>query len=139
MSHAVLERVYRREYGRVVSMLAARVGLQHVDVVEDAVQAAWTTALSKWPKDGVPRRPAAWLFRAAHNGVDVFRVFDAMNDMRNIERALAAVKNVGKHAQGTIAYTLSPVHTLDTWLDQGKLYSAEEVERLARETEEWFR
>ena len=69
MSHAVLERVYRREYGRVVSMLAARVGLQHVDVVEDAVQAAWTTALSKWPKDGVPRRPAAWLFRAAHNGV----------------------------------------------------------------------
>ncbi len=58
--------------------------------------------------------------RAAHNGVDIFRVFDAMNDMRNIEVALRAVKNVGKHAQGTISYTLSPMHNLDTWIDQGK-------------------
>ena len=58
--------------------------------------------------------------RAAINGVDVFRVFDAMNDMRNIERALAAVKNQGKHAQGTISYTLSPVHTIDGWVEQGK-------------------
>ena len=58
--------------------------------------------------------------RAAHNGVDVFRVFDAMNDMRNIETALNAVKKVGKHAQGTISYTLSPVHTIDKWVEQGK-------------------
>ena len=58
--------------------------------------------------------------RAATNGVDVFRVFDAMNDMRNIETALKAVKEVGKHAQGTISYTLSPVHTLETWIEQGK-------------------
>jgi oxaloacetate decarboxylase alpha subunit len=58
--------------------------------------------------------------RAAVNGVDVFRVFDAMNDMRNIEVALQAVKRVGKHAQGTIAYTLSPVHGVDLWVEQGK-------------------
>jgi len=58
--------------------------------------------------------------RAAHNGVDIFRVFDAMNDMRNIEVALQAVKRVGKHAQGTISYTLSPVHNLDIWVAQGK-------------------
>lgn len=58
--------------------------------------------------------------RAATNGVDVFRVFDAMNDMRNIERALKAVKNQDKHAQGTISYTLSPVHTIDGWVEQGK-------------------
>ncbi len=58
--------------------------------------------------------------RAAVNGVDIFRVFDAMNDMRNIETALKAVKTVGKHAQGTISYTLSPVHTIDTWIEQGK-------------------
>ncbi|MEM1403462.1 MAG: sodium-extruding oxaloacetate decarboxylase subunit alpha [Pseudomonadota bacterium] len=58
--------------------------------------------------------------RAALNGVDVFRVFDAMNDMRNIETALKAVKDVGKHAQGTIAYTLSPVHNIDGWVEQGK-------------------
>mgnify|MGYP000108317697 CR=1 FL=1 len=58
--------------------------------------------------------------RCAVNGVDVFRVFDAMNDMRNIETALKAVKKQGKHAQGTIAYTLSPVHTIDMWVEQGK-------------------
>jgi oxaloacetate decarboxylase alpha subunit len=58
--------------------------------------------------------------RAATNGVDVFRVFDAMNDMRNIDVALQAVKKVGKHAQGTISYTLSPVHTIETWVEQGK-------------------
>ena len=58
--------------------------------------------------------------RAARNGVDVFRVFDAMNDMRNLEVALRAVKQVGKHAQGTISYTLSPVHTLETWVDMGR-------------------
>ncbi len=67
MSHAVLERVYRREYGRVVSLLAARVGLQNVEAVEDAVQAAWTSALAVWPNAGVPDEPAAWLFRVAHN------------------------------------------------------------------------
>ncbi len=58
--------------------------------------------------------------RAAFNGVDVFRVFDAMNDMRNIDVALQAVKKVGKHAQGTISYTLSPVHNIDIWVEQGK-------------------
>ena len=63
---------------------------------------------------------AKFVERAAHNGVDVFRVFDAMNDMRNLEVALKAVKEVGKHAQGTISYTLSPVHTMDTWVEMGK-------------------
>lgn len=58
--------------------------------------------------------------RAAINGVDVFRVFDAMNDMRNLETALKAVKNVGKHAQGTISYTLSPVHDIEMWVALGK-------------------
>lgn len=58
--------------------------------------------------------------RAAKNGVDVFRVFDAMNDPRNLQRALAAVVREGKHAQGTLSYTVSPVHTLDTWVDLAK-------------------
>ncbi|MDG1199372.1 MAG: sodium-extruding oxaloacetate decarboxylase subunit alpha [Porticoccaceae bacterium] len=58
--------------------------------------------------------------RAAANGIDVFRVFDAMNDMRNLETALRAVKKVGKHAQGTISYTVSPVHTIDLWVDQAR-------------------
>ncbi|HPE60570.1 MAG: sodium-extruding oxaloacetate decarboxylase subunit alpha [Thiothrix sp.] len=55
--------------------------------------------------------------RAAVNGVDVFRVFDAMNDPRNMELALKAVRKQGKHAQGAMSYTLSPVHNLQLWLD----------------------
>lgn len=58
--------------------------------------------------------------RAAINGIDVFRVFDAMNDMRNLETALRVVKQVGKHAQGTISYTVSPVHTTELWVDQAR-------------------
>ncbi len=58
--------------------------------------------------------------RAATNGVDVFRIFDAMNDMRNLKTAIAATIEVGRHAQGTISYTVSPVHTMDLWIDLGK-------------------
>jgi len=58
--------------------------------------------------------------RAHTNGVDVFRVFDAMNDVRNLETAIKSVVKVGGHAQGTISYTTSPVHNLQTWLDMAK-------------------
>ena len=58
--------------------------------------------------------------RAVKNGVDVFRVFDAMNDPRNLERALKAVKANGAHAQGTLSYTTSPVHTMDNWVSLAK-------------------
>ncbi|MDG2035905.1 MAG: sodium-extruding oxaloacetate decarboxylase subunit alpha, partial [Pseudomonadales bacterium] len=58
--------------------------------------------------------------RAAINGVDVFRVFDAINDPRNLETSIKAVRKVGKHAQGTISYTLSPVHNIDLWVNLAK-------------------
>ncbi|MFT6268465.1 MAG: oxaloacetate decarboxylase alpha subunit [Alphaproteobacteria bacterium] len=58
--------------------------------------------------------------RAHKNGVDVFRIFDAMNDVRNLTTAVKATKDVGAHAQGTLAYTISPVHTLQFWLDMAK-------------------
>ena len=58
--------------------------------------------------------------RAHKNGVDVFRIFDAMNDVRNLETAIKAAVKVGAHAQGTISYTVSPVHTLDMWLELAK-------------------
>ncbi|MGB1174024.1 MAG: sodium-extruding oxaloacetate decarboxylase subunit alpha [Marinobacterium sp.] len=58
--------------------------------------------------------------RSAESGIDVFRIFDAMNDPRNLEKAIAAVKATGKHAQGTISYTTSPVHTIDMWVDYAK-------------------
>lgn len=59
--------------------------------------------------------------RCVVNGIDVFRIFDAMNDMRNIERAVKAVLNTDAHAQGTISYTTSPVHTIDKWVEQGRI------------------
>lgn len=58
--------------------------------------------------------------RAATNGVDVFRIFDAMNDPRNLETAIKAVKATGKHAQGTLSFTKSEVHTTDMWVEYAK-------------------
>ncbi|MGZ4967900.1 MAG: sodium-extruding oxaloacetate decarboxylase subunit alpha [Methylobacter sp.] len=58
--------------------------------------------------------------RCVVNGIDVFRVFDAMNDMRNIDHAIKAVLRTDAHAQGTISYTTSPVHTMDLWVNLGK-------------------
>lgn len=58
--------------------------------------------------------------RAHSNGVDVFRIFDAMNDVRNLHTAVKAAIKVGAHAQGTISYTVSPVHSLQLWLDMAR-------------------
>lgn len=58
--------------------------------------------------------------RAHANGMDVFRIFDAMNDVRNFEKAVKAAVDVGAHAQGTLSYTTSPVHNLETWTDLAK-------------------
>jgi oxaloacetate decarboxylase alpha subunit len=62
----------------------------------------------------------AFVERAAANGMDVFRIFDAMNDIRNLETAVRATLAVDKHAQGTMSYTVSPVHNLEYWLDMAK-------------------
>lgn len=67
--------------------------------------------------------------RAKKNGVDVFRIFDAMNDVRNLKAAIKAAKAVDGHAQGTMSYTVSPVHTLDTWVDM-----AQELEDLGSDS-----
>src|SRR5210317_1987975 len=58
--------------------------------------------------------------RCAVNGMDVFRIFDAMNDLRNFKTAVNAVRAVDRHAQGAMSYTVSPVHTTDMWVDMGK-------------------
>jgi oxaloacetate decarboxylase alpha subunit len=63
---------------------------------------------------------AKFVERCAVNGVDVFRIFDALNDLRNLETAIKATLAVGKHAQGTMSYTVSRVHTVDLWVDMGK-------------------
>lgn len=58
--------------------------------------------------------------KAAENGMDVFRVFDALNDIRNLRRSIAAVRRAGKHAQGTICYTVSPLHTTTLFVEMAE-------------------
>ena len=58
--------------------------------------------------------------KSAENGMDVFRVFDALNDIRNVRRAIAAVRRTGKHAQGTICYTISPLHTVERFVEMAQ-------------------
>jgi len=58
--------------------------------------------------------------KAAENGMDVFRVFDALNDIRNLQRAITAVRRTGKHAQGTICYTVSPLHTVEGFVNMAE-------------------
>jgi pyruvate carboxylase subunit B len=62
----------------------------------------------------------AFVHAAARNGVDVFRIFDAMNDLRNLETSVRAVIAAGKHAQGAICYTTSPVHTIEHFVEQAR-------------------
>ncbi len=62
----------------------------------------------------------AFVARAAAGGMDVFRIFDALNDLRNLETAIAAVKRAGKHAQGTLCYTTSPVHSIEGFVEQAR-------------------
>lgn len=61
--------------------------------------------------------------RSAENGVDIFRIFDALNDTRNVEVAAEAVKEAGKHFQGAISYTISPVHTIDHYMEVAHIYA----------------
>ncbi|NPE28088.1 sodium-extruding oxaloacetate decarboxylase subunit alpha [Methanococcoides sp. SA1] len=55
--------------------------------------------------------------KAHENGIDIFRIFDAVNDIRNMEKAISVAKNVGAHVQGTISYTISPVHTVEKYVE----------------------
>src|SRR5437667_2198751 len=63
----LVEHFFRHEYGRLVAILARRVGVQHIEAVEDAVQSALMTALESWKIAGVPDNPSAWLFQVAYN------------------------------------------------------------------------
>ena len=66
----------------------------------------------------------AFVTQSADSGVDVFRIFDAMNDMRNLQVSIAAVKKVGKHAEGAISYTTSPVHNIPHFVGLAKQMEA---------------
>lgn len=80
-----------------------------------------------YPDDVVERFTAL----ACENGMDIFRIFDALNDPRNLEQAIACVKKYGGHAQGTICYTTSPVHTVASYVKLAKRQEAMGVDSLA--------
>lgn len=65
----LVEHFFRHEYGKLVSTLSRRVGVEHLNAVEDAAQSALTTALDTWPRSGVPDSPGGWLYRVAHNAL----------------------------------------------------------------------
>ncbi|HCF61603.1 MAG TPA: pyruvate carboxylase subunit B, partial [Myxococcales bacterium] len=69
-----------------------------------------------YPDDLVER----FVVAARKNGVDVFRIFDALNDLRNMEGAMKVAKREGGHVQGTISYTISPVHSIEAFVQMGK-------------------
>ncbi|HSC84940.1 MAG TPA: sodium-extruding oxaloacetate decarboxylase subunit alpha [Pseudomonas sp.] len=73
----------------------------------------------------------AFVAKAAVNGIDVFRIFDAMNDVRNLRVSIEAVKAAGKHAQGTLSYTTSPVHTVDAYVAQARAMQAMGIDSIA--------
>lgn len=80
-----------------------------------------------YPDDVVERFVAL----ACENGMDIFRVFDALNDPRNLETAVASVKKYGGHAQGTLCYTTSPVHTVEKYVELAKAQEAMGIDSLA--------
>ncbi len=73
----------------------------------------------------------AFVAKAASNGMDVFRIFDALNDTRNMESSIRAVKQAGKHAQGTICYTTSPVHGIPQFVTMAKTLANMGVDSIA--------
>jgi hypothetical protein len=80
----LVEHFFRREYGRLVAILTRKVGVRHVDLVEDAVQTALMTALTSWVAKGLPEDPGAWLYRVAHN-----HLIGALRNMRLLGLAKA--------------------------------------------------
>ena len=69
--------------------------------------------------------------KSSENGIDVFRIFDALNDINNIEFSIKQVKENSKHAQAAMAYTVSPVHKIDYWLDLAKKFEDLGVDSIA--------
>ena len=69
--------------------------------------------------------------KSYENGIDIFRIFDAMNDIRNMQQSIKVAKAQGAHVQGTISYTISPVHTIDTFVDFAKELEALECDSIA--------
>jgi len=89
----LVEHFFRHEYGRLFAMLSRRVGVQHIEAVEDAVQSALMKALEAWTIAGLPDNPSAWLFRVAHN--------DLMGELRQRTGRRRILEQYANDAIGT--------------------------------------
>ena len=89
----LVEHFFRHEYGRLVAILSRRVGVQHIEAVEDAVQSALMKALEAWTIAGLPSNPSAWLFRVAHN--------ELMGELRQRTGRRRILKQFANDAIGT--------------------------------------
>ena len=83
-------------------------------------------AYKNYPDDIVTK----FVEKSYENGVDVFRIFDALNDVRNMEKSIKVAKSVGGHVQGTISYTISPFHTIDKYVEMAKELEALDCDSL---------
>lgn len=92
----LVEHFFRREYGRLVALLTRKVGVRHIDVVEDAVQGALLAALTAWTARGLPDDPGAWLYRVAHNEL-LGNLRRTAGRLRILERTADAVAEAGDH------------------------------------------
>jgi RNA polymerase sigma factor (sigma-70 family) len=95
------EDFFRHQYGQLVATLARVAGIQHLELVEDAVQSAFITALEAWGKDGLPNDPGSWLYRVAHNRV-VGDLRQRAGRLRLLERT--TVDNDGGQSEPSAAY-----------------------------------
>ncbi|MCL0071635.1 acetyl-CoA carboxylase biotin carboxyl carrier protein [Peptococcaceae bacterium] len=82
---------------------------------------------SHYPDDVVE----AFIYKAVENGIDIIRIFDALNDVRNMESAIKYIKAAGAHAQGTVCYTVSPVHTVEHYLQTAEMLAELGVDSIA--------
>ncbi len=100
----LVEHFFRHEHGKLIATLVRRVGVRHIDAVEDAVQSALMTALERWKLQGLPDHPSAWLFRVAHNNLmgelrrGTLFISDA-NVYKRLSRARTRLRQLGKLPQ----------------------------------------
>ena len=104
----LVEHFFRHEYGRLVAMLSCRVGVQYIEVVEDAVQSALMCALESWTVAGLPDNPPAWLFRVAHN--NLFGELRQRSRRRRILEQNPEEEEVGTPVGGPEIFLAGEVH-----------------------------
>ena len=97
----LVDNFFRHEYGRLIALLARRVGVHHLEAIEDAAQTALMSALESWTRGGIPDNPSAWLFRVAHNHV--------LGELRQRSRRDQILTRQGEHRGDVVVHASDPI------------------------------